>query len=622
MKRGTKKAALFFLALCSALMIPVRGGAAPKGRYTYRIQGETLTISGKGAVPDNASFGNRKQNGKKIKKIVVKKGITSLPPEVFQGYQNLKEIKIASSVKKIGQAAFDNRCRLEKAVMPGNFSVILYKEDGDMMEENLTWGTYGLRVRDVYFNTPLKLKNVSLIDAKNLYVSKKEKKYRTIGGAIYSRDAKELVRVPSARKSYTIRQGCEVFNLNAVCYCALDMDTDAYEKCAVKKIVLPSSIKRVEDDKYVTWGCHDPGVKEIVINTKQLDKESVIKLWYQFNKLDYASLCRQLPEKIKESAGLYVWEEDKTLLYYGGQEAVVTVPEGIREIAHHAFSANPKKNQIQTVIFPASLKIIGRGAFQWMEKLTGADLPEGLEELGEGAFYETGIKKASLPATLKKIGKAPFEYSALEEYELPENMTKIPDDLFHNCYNLKNIVIPPQVTEIGKDAFCDTDWRSLLIPAHVKKVGAGAFSTIFGFYPEEESEKPKRQVVVEGSSRDISPAAFDQANTFITYQLSPAENQTYFAFRSYYEISKTKRRVGFEWRSKVEGADGYEIQFCTSRKFDKKVTAMRVGKCTKGKEAVVLGKGKNVYGRIRPYTMKDGKRVYGRWFVNEWGKRI
>ena len=152
----------------------------------------------------------------------------------------------------------------------------------------------------------------------------------------------------------------------------------------------------------------------------------------------------------------------------------------------------------------------------------------------------------------------------------------------------------------------------------MKKVGGGAFSTIFGFYPDEEAEKPKRKVVVEGSSRGISPTAFDQPNTYITYQLSPEENQTYFEFRSYRRLSKTKQEVGFEWRSKITGADGYEIQFCTSKKFDKKVTTIFLKNCMDEKSATVRGKGKTVYGRIRPYTKKGGKRVYGRWFTNMW----
>ena len=56
--------------------------AATKNRITCSVKKGTLTISGKGALTSKVRVADKK----KIKKIIVKKGITSLPVRAFSGY--------------------------------------------------------------------------------------------------------------------------------------------------------------------------------------------------------------------------------------------------------------------------------------------------------------------------------------------------------------------------------------------------------------------------------------------------------------------------------------------------------------------------------------------------------
>ena len=64
------------------------------------IKNGVCTVSGKGAMTDDTSY------NKKIKKVIIKDGVTSLPEEAFAGCLKLKEISIADSVKSIGACAF------------------------------------------------------------------------------------------------------------------------------------------------------------------------------------------------------------------------------------------------------------------------------------------------------------------------------------------------------------------------------------------------------------------------------------------------------------------------------------------------------------------------------------
>ena len=59
------------------------------------VKNGVCTVSGKGAMTKPKSY------NQKIKKVVIQKGVTSLPEEAFTKCKNLKEVVIADSVKKL-----------------------------------------------------------------------------------------------------------------------------------------------------------------------------------------------------------------------------------------------------------------------------------------------------------------------------------------------------------------------------------------------------------------------------------------------------------------------------------------------------------------------------------------
>ena len=78
--------------------------AATKTKVTYKLDKGILTVSGKGEMPKKMTF---KEN-KKIKKVVIKNGITSIPRYAFSDCKNLKKVVIGKDVKKIGKYAFSH----------------------------------------------------------------------------------------------------------------------------------------------------------------------------------------------------------------------------------------------------------------------------------------------------------------------------------------------------------------------------------------------------------------------------------------------------------------------------------------------------------------------------------
>ena len=71
-------------------------------------------------------------------------------------------------------------------------------------------------------------------------------------------------------------------------------------------------------------------------------------------------------------------------------------------------------------------------------------VPDGIEEIGEKAFYNCkNFKKINLPDGLKVIRKKAFEGCAnLETLIIPETVTKIEPRAFLGCRNIKEITLP------------------------------------------------------------------------------------------------------------------------------------------------------------------------------------
>lgn len=159
-------------------------------------------------------------------------------------------------------------------------------------------------------------------------------------------------------------------------------------------------------------------------------------------------------------------EAEKTLQIGGGSSSStaistkytgeVTIPETIEEytvvaIGDYAFY----DCDLQVVNIPKSVKTIGKYAFDGCGKLISANMVNGLESIGEMAFFQcyalTGI---TIPNTVKTIGVNAFAYSSkVTSLTIGKSVESIGEGAFKSCTNLEEIVIPESVTAIGGSAF-------------------------------------------------------------------------------------------------------------------------------------------------------------------------
>ena len=114
----------------------------------------------------------------------------------------------------------------------------------------------------------------------------------------------------------------------------------------------------------------------------------------------------------------------------------VYIPESyngrkIVAIGRDAFSVFGNSCQIESITIPSSVKEIGRDAFGRCRSLKTVNMAEGVEIIGDYAFWGCGFEKVELPESVEEIGNSAF----------------------YGCHNLREINIPSSVIDVGNYTF-------------------------------------------------------------------------------------------------------------------------------------------------------------------------
>jgi hypothetical protein len=129
-----------------------------------------------------------------------------------------------------------------------------------------------------------------------------------------------------------------------------------------------------------------------------------------------------------------------------------------------------------------SVEHIPAGAFQHCFALVEVDLHEGLQSIGQWAFFKCiSLLRINIPMSVISIGyDAFFNCTALVEVELNEGLQRIEGRAFYRCSSLLSIIIPASVTSIGSEAFryC-TALVQVELHEGLQRIGYEAFCNCF-----------------------------------------------------------------------------------------------------------------------------------------------
>lgn len=373
----------------------------------------------------------------------------------------------------------------------------VYDYEGDATDIVIpeTLGGYTVKTIEIhYYGTEVKTISIpsGVIDCTirsdrigYIYVDEANQTFKSVDGALYTKDGKELVLYPyKESKELVISEGTETIWDNAM------------SKSEVETVTLPSTLKYVN----------------IYVEDAETMYQKVEE--YLADVLPSSQMLRDVyvsedNENIVSVDGIVYSKDIKRLVFCPrGKSGEITVDERTDIIGHEAFS----ESKVTKITLPEGLTSIEYSAFSNCTNLTELNIPKGVTEFNKDMFWKTALKsltfpedspyisengivynkdktellfaigyingKLVIPEGVKSIGRSAFEQiETISEVEFPKSLVSIGDSAFLACSGIRSIIIPENVTSIGDFVFESTHITKIYIEStKIKDIGMFAFS--------------------------------------------------------------------------------------------------------------------------------------------------
>ena len=187
-----------------------------------------------------------------------------------------------------------------------------------------------------------------------------------------------------------------------------------------------------------------------------------------------------LPSTLKQIGSANGYDPYWDGVFYGcGFVSELKFPEGLEEIGMGAFAEC--RGLYGELRLPQNLKKLGAAAFSGCYNLEGSlEIPQGVMDIPDGCFAGTWLGGTlTLHDGIGTIGAGAFKNTGLKgELRLPKDLEVVGSETFYNCDFSGELVLPSKLRRIGDRSFA-YNWRLmgvLEIPQDVMSIGAGAFA--------------------------------------------------------------------------------------------------------------------------------------------------
>ncbi len=203
---------------------------------------------------------------------------------------------------------------------------------------------------------------------------------------------------------------------------------------------------------------------------------------YQYDGQETSGVL-QVPQEI---GGRKVEKIDKSA--FGRKKfSEIKLPDTLTEIGDYAFS---DCGELTRISIPASVTQIGKSVFASCDKLTDISVAEGnaaYKEEGQVIYSKDGrmlitcpvAGSVTIPSTVIEIADYAFYYNDnLKQIVIPQSVAEIGEGAFGNCGQLSKVSVEGEgLQRIGTHCFRSDDKLSVItVPDSVKSVGAFAFA--------------------------------------------------------------------------------------------------------------------------------------------------
>ena len=434
-----------------------------------------------------------------LKDIKFPKTVKEIKFYAFNGCKSLQSITLPDSLETFGGNAFEN-CGLTSITIPNNIKELPSRVFG-----------YCPNLEEVILGDSVKYTNVDhyyspFYETSNIKTVTFGKGMQEIGDIFSGQTQLQKVILSDSVKTIGVNafKNCSSLTDINIPNTATAILEEAFHWCtSLKNITLPDSLRILKGSSFM-----ETGLTSITIP----DKVSEIGGHAFAYCPDLTTVVLGDSVKFIESGQYAVFNESPNI-------TSVTFGTGMEEIN----DVLRGKKKLTTVILGKNVKKIGENAFNGCTALESINLPNGITQLGAGAFANTGLRTLTLPTQVTKIAEQTFYncdslnsitlnkqlaevaenafaecdnvyevtvdntapaiisvasgFASLKKISFGPSVTEIPDNLLSGKSKLEEISLGENVSKIGNSAFSATALRSFTFPAKVSTIGEKLFES-------------------------------------------------------------------------------------------------------------------------------------------------
>ncbi|MBR2184938.1 MAG: leucine-rich repeat domain-containing protein [Prevotella sp.] len=423
---------LLLISIFSTLTINAEvyeGSCGDNASYSLNTSTGVFSITGTGAMNDYSSSSSVPWYSQRsyIKTVSIAYGITSIGNCAFYDCSKLTSVTIPNSVTSIGELAFYSCSSLKSITIPNNVTSI----GGSAFQScssltSITIPNSITTIKGYVFNGCSSLKSITIPQnvtsiGSSAFQSCSSLTSVTIGDKVVSigtnafSDCKTL-------KSFTIPQSVKT------------LDNYAFQNCSsLTSVEIPYSVRTI--GYYVFRNC--TSLTKVVLNSNTIASKS----YSVGNSFKYV-FGSQLKEFI---LGKDVTSIGESAFYDCSGLTSVTIGNNVTSIGKSAFA---NCSSLKSITIPKNVTSIGSWAFAGCSNLTSANITD-IAAWCKISFNSGDSNPLFYAKHIFMNGKE------IKNLVIPDNVTKIGNYAFNGCSGLISVTIGNAVTSIGESAFSE-----------------------------------------------------------------------------------------------------------------------------------------------------------------------
>ncbi len=418
---------------------------------------------------------------------IIPDGVTNIGESAFSGCKALAKITMSDTVTEIGRAAFCGCSKLSSVTLPSNLVTI-----GESTFQNCSAIETIVIPESVTDIGESAFQNCSAIETIVIPESVTDIGKLTFSGC----EKLENVTLPSqiSKIVTSMFAGCKSLKEIQIPESVTIIEGNAFQNCnSLSEITIPESV--VEIGSTAFQNCSALNRINFKGDAPQIRVNAFIGVtadcYYpadnttytlEITTQDFGGDLTWTYEGKKEEEDKYKCGENLTWNLTDDGKLVITGSGRMFDYSIDEYQYAPwyeERMKITSIEIDDNVTYIGDYAFYLCNKITDekTELPEKLEEIGEGAFRNCKVKSVDIPPMVKCVGKEAFAWSGLESVSLPANLECLPERMFAESHYLYDVKFSNGLREIGKEVFyCCFGLKSVDIPEGVTSIGDKAFA--------------------------------------------------------------------------------------------------------------------------------------------------